>query len=117
MSEKIVTLMAKIVKDESKEPISTVSRTLAFAEHENEEIECTKTLDDFINEFIDSIERECGAKGFKICNKDEVYCYCALGLALSLKSEEEEEVLEIPVLAVKNSSTQDGGSHENDDRN
>ena len=114
--EKIVTLMAKIVEDESKELISTVKLSVAFG-HQEEEIESAKTLDDIIGEFIDSIEKECEVKGLRICNKDEVYCCCVLGLALSLKSEEDEEVLEIPVLAVKNSSTQDGGSHENDDRN
>ena len=37
--EKIVTLMAKIVEDKSKELISTVKRSVAFGHQEEEEIE------------------------------------------------------------------------------
>jgi len=97
-SEGII-LSAQLIRD--KEVIGSVERSLHFIEEKElppeEEVSAIKTLEDTINDFLDSIEKACKEKKVTIRDKTKLSFDLTIKLLLAFKAEDKKILVEVPV--------------------
>jgi len=110
-------LSAQLVRD--KEIIGSVERTLHFIEEKElpeEEASAIKTLEDIINDFLDSIEKTCKEKKVTIIDKTKLSFDLTIKLLLAFKAEDKKILVEVPVKNQPEEKTEGDKTDEHSDQ-
>ncbi|MEM2293042.1 MAG: hypothetical protein QXX41_07170 [Nitrososphaerota archaeon] len=97
MMESSMILTVRIVHVKTNEVLNVVEKTVEFIEgFENEGCEA-KSLEDIINDFVQSVQEACYEREVEIIDREKLFDDLAIALALSSRLKEEKISIDVLV--------------------